>query len=113
MRSLFSCVQGENDSNSGGVKKEELEEKPEPMEVEEKKPEMKTEPKEEEDNGSNGTTSSSPSQSRRKSESEANRSWRIPLYLIKPTVVIKISGSADIQNPVFVRSERWVHPSFR
>uniref|UniRef100_A0A3B3XSQ8 histone acetyltransferase n=1 Tax=Poecilia mexicana TaxID=48701 RepID=A0A3B3XSQ8_9TELE len=56
----------ENDSASASVKKEEPEEKPEPMEVEEKKPEMKTEPKEEEENGTNGTTSSSPSQSRRK-----------------------------------------------
>lgn len=50
------------------VKKEEPEEKTESMEVEEKKPEMKTEPKEEDDAGANGTTSSSPSQSRRKSE---------------------------------------------
>lgn len=50
------------------VKKEEPEEKTESMEVEEKKPEMKTEPKEEDDGGANGTTSSSPSQSRRKSE---------------------------------------------
>ncbi|KAI3352943.1 hypothetical protein L3Q82_019524 [Scortum barcoo] len=48
------------------VKKEEPEEKPEPMEVEEKKPEAKTEPKEEEDGGANSTTSSSPTQSRRK-----------------------------------------------
>lgn len=38
------------------------------MEVEEKKLEIKTEPKEEDDSGPNGTTSSSPSQSRRKSE---------------------------------------------
>ncbi|XP_029706547.1 CREB-binding protein isoform X5 [Takifugu rubripes] len=44
------------------VKKEEPEEKTESMEVEEKKPE----PKEEDDAGANGTTSSSPSQSRRK-----------------------------------------------
>lgn len=36
--------------------------------MEEKKLEMKTEPKEEDDSGANGTTSSSPSQSRRKSE---------------------------------------------
>uniref|UniRef100_A0A8C4IIE3 histone acetyltransferase n=1 Tax=Dicentrarchus labrax TaxID=13489 RepID=A0A8C4IIE3_DICLA len=54
------------DSSSTIVKKEEPEEKPEPMEVEEKKPEMKTEPKEEEECGANSTTSSSPSQSRRK-----------------------------------------------
>ncbi|PWA14887.1 hypothetical protein CCH79_00014256 [Gambusia affinis] len=59
-------TEAENDSASASVKKEESEEKPEPMEVEEKKPEMKTEPKEEEENGTNGTTSSSPSQSRRK-----------------------------------------------
>uniref|UniRef100_A0A3B5QBY2 histone acetyltransferase n=1 Tax=Xiphophorus maculatus TaxID=8083 RepID=A0A3B5QBY2_XIPMA len=59
-------TEAENDSASASVKKEEPEEKPEPMEVEEKKPEMKTEPKEEEENGTNGTTSSSPSQSRRK-----------------------------------------------
>lgn len=50
------------------VKKEEPEEKIESMEVEEKKLELKTEPKEEDDSGANGTTSSSPSQSRRKSE---------------------------------------------
>lgn len=50
------------------MKKEEPEEKPEPMEVEEKKPDMKTEPKEEEEGGANSTTSSSPLQSRRKSE---------------------------------------------
>uniref|UniRef100_A0A8C2YWG5 histone acetyltransferase n=1 Tax=Cyclopterus lumpus TaxID=8103 RepID=A0A8C2YWG5_CYCLU len=46
--------------------KEEPEEKPEPMEVEEKKTEMKTEPKEEEEGGANSTASSSPPQSRRK-----------------------------------------------
>lgn len=67
---MFSRLQAENDSAS--VKKEEPEEKPEPMEVEEKKPEMKTEPKEEEENGTYGPTSSSPSQSRRKSESRAS-----------------------------------------
>lgn len=50
------------------MKKEEPEEKPEPMEVEEKKPEIKTETKEEEEGGANGATSTSPSQSRRKSE---------------------------------------------
>ncbi|XP_067353867.1 CREB-binding protein isoform X2 [Channa argus] len=55
----------EDDSASTLVKKEELQEKPEPMEVEEKKPEIKTEPPEEEEGGTN-TTSSSPSQSRRK-----------------------------------------------
>lgn len=49
------------------VKKEEPEVKTESMEVEEKKLEIKTEPKEEDDSGANGTTSS-PSQSRRKSE---------------------------------------------
>uniref|UniRef100_A0A3B5M7E2 histone acetyltransferase n=1 Tax=Xiphophorus couchianus TaxID=32473 RepID=A0A3B5M7E2_9TELE len=59
-------TEAENDSASASVKKEEPEGKPEPMEVEEKKPEIKTEPKEEEENGTNGTTSSSPSQSRRK-----------------------------------------------
>ncbi|XP_034712651.1 CREB-binding protein isoform X3 [Etheostoma cragini] len=48
------------------VKKEVTEENPEPMDVEEKKPEMKAEPKEEEEGGADGTTSSSPSQSRRK-----------------------------------------------
>lgn len=50
------------------MKKEEPEEKCEPMEVEEKKPEIKTEPKEEDEGGANSTTSASPSQSRRKSE---------------------------------------------
>ncbi|XP_054865968.1 CREB-binding protein isoform X4 [Amphiprion ocellaris] len=59
-------METEDDSASVMVKKEEPDEKPEPMEVEEKKPEMKTEPKEEEEGGANGTTSSSPSQSRRK-----------------------------------------------
>ncbi|KAG7485366.1 CREB-binding protein isoform X2 [Solea senegalensis] len=54
-----------DDSASTLVKKEEPEVKPEPMEVEEKKPEMKTEPKEEEEGAANSTTSS-PSQSRRK-----------------------------------------------
>ncbi|XP_044047241.1 histone lysine acetyltransferase CREBBP isoform X7 [Siniperca chuatsi] len=59
-------METEEDSASTLVKKEEPEEKPEPMEVEEKKPEMNTEPKEEEEGGANSTTSSSPSQSRRK-----------------------------------------------
>ncbi|XP_049901287.1 CREB-binding protein [Epinephelus moara] len=63
---LLFRLQTEEDSASTVVKKEEPEEKPEPMEVEEKKPEMKTEPKEEEEGGANSTTSSSPSQSRRK-----------------------------------------------
>jgi len=53
------------------MKKEEPDVKPERMEVEEKKPEMKTEPKEEEEGGANGSTSSSPTQSRRKSESKS------------------------------------------
>ena len=47
------------------MKKEEGDEKQEPMEVEENKPEMKTEPKDEEETGTNSTAS--PSQSRRKS----------------------------------------------
>lgn len=64
------CLQTEEDSASTLVKKEEPEEKPEPMEVGEKKPEIKTEPKEEEEGGASSTTSSSPSQSRRKSESD-------------------------------------------
>ncbi|TNN63110.1 CREB-binding protein [Liparis tanakae] len=59
-------METEEDSALSVVKKEEPEEKPQPMEVEEKKPEMKTEPKEEEEGGANGTASSSPSQSRRK-----------------------------------------------
>ncbi|XP_030279658.1 CREB-binding protein isoform X5 [Sparus aurata] len=59
-------METEEDSVSTLVKKEEPEEKPEPMEVEDKKPEMKTEPKEEDEGGANSTTSSSPSQSRRK-----------------------------------------------
>ena len=43
--------------------------KQEPMEVDEKKPELKVDPKDEDDRGAaNSTTSSSPSQSRRKSE---------------------------------------------
>ncbi|XP_041723152.2 CREB-binding protein isoform X2 [Coregonus clupeaformis] len=60
-------METEEDSGSLSVK-EEPEEKQEPMETEEKKPEMKTEPKEEEEEGggANGTVSSSPSQSRRK-----------------------------------------------
>ncbi|XP_016890788.1 CREB-binding protein isoform X2 [Cynoglossus semilaevis] len=59
-------METEDDTASVSVKKEEPEEKPEPMEVEDKKPEMKTEPKEEEEGGANSTTSSSPSQSRKK-----------------------------------------------
>lgn len=50
------------------MKKEEPEEKPEPMEVEDKKSDVKTESKEEEEGGANSTTSSSPLQSRRKSK---------------------------------------------
>ncbi|XP_047189650.1 CREB-binding protein isoform X4 [Scophthalmus maximus] len=59
-------METEDDSASTLVKKEEPEVKPEPMAVEEKKAEIKTEPKEEEEGGANSTTSSSPSQSRRK-----------------------------------------------
>ncbi|XP_045903042.1 histone lysine acetyltransferase CREBBP isoform X4 [Micropterus dolomieu] len=59
-------METEEDSAPAFVKKEEPEEKPEPMDVEEKKPEVKAEPKEEEEGGANSTTSSSPSQSRRK-----------------------------------------------
>ncbi|XP_033976318.1 CREB-binding protein isoform X2 [Trematomus bernacchii] len=62
-------METEEDSASTVVvvmKKEEPDVKPERMEVEEKKPEMKTEPKEEEEGGANGSTSSSPTQSRRK-----------------------------------------------
>lgn len=53
------------------VKKEEpesLEPKQEPMETEDKKTDIKGEPKEEEESSTPGTASSSPSQSRRKSE---------------------------------------------
>nr|XP_029480216.1 CREB-binding protein-like isoform X1 [Oncorhynchus nerka] len=61
-------METEEDSGSLSVK-EEPEEKQVPMETEEKKLEMKTEPKEEEEGGgANGSVSSSPSQSRRKSE---------------------------------------------
>uniref|UniRef100_A0A3P9B5I0 histone acetyltransferase n=1 Tax=Maylandia zebra TaxID=106582 RepID=A0A3P9B5I0_9CICH len=59
-------METEDESASMLAKKEEPEEKPEPMEVEEKKLEIKTEPKEEEEGGANSTTTSSPSQSRRK-----------------------------------------------
>uniref|UniRef100_A0A1A7W816 histone acetyltransferase n=1 Tax=Iconisemion striatum TaxID=60296 RepID=A0A1A7W816_9TELE len=59
-------IETDDSSASVLVKKEEPEEKPEPMEVEEKKPEIKTEPKEEEEGGTNTSTSASPSQSRRK-----------------------------------------------
>uniref|UniRef100_A0A3P8Z3W4 histone acetyltransferase n=1 Tax=Esox lucius TaxID=8010 RepID=A0A3P8Z3W4_ESOLU len=56
------------DSDSFSVKKEEPDEKHEPMETEEKKPEIRAESKEEEEEegGANGTASSSPSHSRRK-----------------------------------------------
>lgn len=70
---LFSCLQTKDEFATILVRKEEPEEKPEPMEADEKKPEMKVEPKEEEEGGSNSTTSSSPSQSRRKSECEAKQ----------------------------------------
>lgn len=70
---LPSCLQTEDESATTLAKKEEPDEKPEPMEVEEKKPEIKAEPKEEEEGGANSTTSSSPSQSRRKSEFVATR----------------------------------------
>ncbi|KAM9314702.1 CREB-binding protein isoform 2-T2 [Pholidichthys leucotaenia] len=59
-------METEEDAASVVAKKEEPEEKPEPMEVEEKKTEIKMEPKEEEEGGANTTTSTSPSQSRRK-----------------------------------------------
>jgi len=65
----------EEDSGSLLIKEEKAVEKQEPMEVDEKKPDMKVEPKDEEERGAaNSTTSSSPSQSRRKSES-AVRTW--------------------------------------
>lgn len=69
------------------MKKEEPEEKPEPMEVEEKKPDIKTESKEEEEGGANSTTSSSPLQSRRKSK-------RMLLFFFCMGHPRSISGSA-------------------
>lgn len=64
---------GQTDEDAAPIKKEEPEEKPEPMEVEDKKTDVKAEPKEEEEGGANSTTSSSssPLQSRRKSECDA------------------------------------------
>ncbi|XP_049329239.1 CREB-binding protein isoform X2 [Astyanax mexicanus] len=62
-------METEEESKSLLVKKEEPEApepKQEPMETEEKKTEVKAEPKEEEEGGANSTTSSSPTQSRRK-----------------------------------------------
>ncbi|KTF84568.1 hypothetical protein cypCar_00020574 [Cyprinus carpio] len=59
----------EDDTGSLLVKKEEqegLEAKQEPMETEDKKTDLKTETKEEDESRTNGTTSSSPPQSRRK-----------------------------------------------
>lgn len=62
----------EEDLQGSSQMKEEMEgtePKQEPMEIEEKKPEIKVEPKEEDENGTNGNTSqsTSPSQPRRKS----------------------------------------------
>ncbi|XP_028303327.1 CREB-binding protein isoform X3 [Gouania willdenowi] len=59
-------METEDDSTLKTEKKEPSDLKTEPMEVEEKKPEIKVEPKEEEESGANGTTSTSPSQSRKK-----------------------------------------------
>ncbi len=59
-----------DDAGSLLVKKEEqegLEAKQEPMETEDKKTDLKTETKEEDESRMNGTTSSSPPQSHRKS----------------------------------------------
>ncbi|KAL0159861.1 hypothetical protein M9458_043586, partial [Cirrhinus mrigala] len=59
----------EDDTGSLLAKKDEqegLEPKQEPMETEDKKTDLKTETKEEDESRTNGTTSSSPSQSRRK-----------------------------------------------
>ena len=64
------------------MKKEEPEEKHEAMEVEEKKPEIKTEPKEEEEGGANGTTSSPSSQSRRKSEFRGTRFFYFHVHFL-------------------------------
>uniref|UniRef100_A0A8C1SHB8 histone acetyltransferase n=1 Tax=Cyprinus carpio TaxID=7962 RepID=A0A8C1SHB8_CYPCA len=66
---LFCLCQMEDDTGSLLVKKEEqegLEAKQEPMETEDKKTDLKTETKEEDESRTNGTTSSSPPQSRRK-----------------------------------------------
>lgn len=69
------------EDNSGSlVKKEEAESsetKQEPMETEDKKTDIKVEPKEEEESSTAGTTSSSPSQSRRKSECQI-LCWETP-----------------------------------
>uniref|UniRef100_A0A8C2I4F5 histone acetyltransferase n=1 Tax=Cyprinus carpio TaxID=7962 RepID=A0A8C2I4F5_CYPCA len=62
-------METEDDTGSLLVKKEEpegLEAKQEPMETEDKKTDLKTETKEEDESKTNGTASSSPSQSRRK-----------------------------------------------
>nr|XP_061778723.1 CREB-binding protein isoform X2 [Nerophis lumbriciformis] len=54
-------METDEDSSTSSTKKEEPQMKQEPMEVEEKKLELKTEPKEEEAEGTNRTSSSSPS----------------------------------------------------
>ncbi|XP_061536690.1 CREB-binding protein isoform X2 [Phycodurus eques] len=54
-------METDDNSSSSLMKKEEPEERQEPMEVEEKKLDLKTDPKEEEVEGTNRTTSSSPS----------------------------------------------------
>lgn len=69
---VASFLKVEEDLQGSSQTKEETdgtELKQEPMEIEEKKPEMKVEAKEEEESGTNGTTSqsTSPSQPRKKS----------------------------------------------
>ncbi|XP_051550734.1 histone lysine acetyltransferase CREBBP-like isoform X3 [Myxocyprinus asiaticus] len=74
-------METEDDTSSILVKKEEqegFEAKQEPMETEDKKTDMKTEIKEEDEGRTNGTTSSSPSQSRRIFKPEELRQALMP-----------------------------------
>lgn len=91
-------MQTEEDSGSLSVK-EEPEEKQVPMETEEKKLEMKTEPKEEEGGGANGTVSSSPSQSRRKSEFSLFSLAHVKLIINNPKLTLH-SKKKDISNDI-------------
>lgn len=68
---LFLVTQQDDETKPSLVKKEETdaaEPKQEPMETDEKKPEVKVEPKEEEDGASTSTSATSTAQNRKKSK---------------------------------------------
>lgn len=72
---MLVFIQQDEETKCPLVKKEEpdaAEPKQEPMETEEKKPEVKTQPKEEEEGGTNGTSTASAAQNRKKSKTWSN-----------------------------------------